>query len=113
MVKTFSLPSAWRGRVNDVVVVDRVAVVSAVLIFVLGGAVADVMVDDNVVEEVTTDAAVDDVVFVDFVVDEMVLVDIVEVVGWNFLTLVDSSSLSSSPNLFTSFSCVFGCGNIS
>ena len=58
-------------------VVDRV---SAVLIFVLGGAVADVMVDDNVVDEVTTDAAVDDVVFVDFVVDEMVFVDVVEVV---------------------------------
>ena len=58
-------------------VVDRV---SAVLIFVLGGAVADVMVDDNVVDEVTTDAAVDDVVFVDFVVDEMVFVGVVEVV---------------------------------
>ena len=61
-------------------VVDGVAEVSAVLIFVLGGAVADVMVDDNVVDEVTTDAAVDDVVFVDFVVDEMVFVDVVEVV---------------------------------
>ena len=53
---------------------------SAVLIFVLGGAVADVMVDDNVVDEVTTDAAVDDVIFVDFVVDEMVFVDVIEVV---------------------------------
>ena len=61
-------------------VVDRVARVSAVLIFVLGGAVADVMVDDNVVDEVTTDAAVDDVIFVDFVVDEMVFVDVIEVV---------------------------------
>ena len=61
-------------------IVDGVAEVSAVLIFILGGAVADVMVDDNVVDEVTTDAAVDDVVFVDFVVDEMVFVDIVEVV---------------------------------
>ena len=55
-------------------VVDRVSRVSAVLIFVLGGTVADVMVDDNVVDEVTTDAAVDDVVFVDFVADEMVFV---------------------------------------
>jgi len=54
--------------------------VSAVLIFVLGGAVADVMVDDNLVDEVTTDAAVDDVVFLDFVVDELVFVDVVEVV---------------------------------
>ena len=53
---------------------------SAVLIFVLGGAVADVMVDDLVVDEVTTDAAVDDVIFVDFVVDEMVFVDVIEVV---------------------------------
>ena len=61
-------------------VVDRVSRVSAVLIFVLGGTVADVMVDDNVVDEVTTDAAVDDVVFVDFVVDEMVFVGVVEVV---------------------------------
>ena len=61
-------------------VVHRVAGVSAVLIFVLGGAVADVMIDDNVVDEVTTDAAVDDVIFVDFVVDEMVFVDVIEVV---------------------------------
>ena len=61
-------------------VVDGVAEVSVVLIFVLGGVVADVMVDDSVVDEVTTDAAVDDVVFVDFVVDEMVFVDVVEVV---------------------------------
>ena len=53
---------------------------SAVLIFVLGGAVADVMVDDNVVDEVTTDAAVDDVIFVDFMVDEMVFVDVIDVV---------------------------------
>ena len=44
-----------------------------VLIFVLGGVVADVMADDNVVDGLTTDAAVDDVVFVDLVVDEMVL----------------------------------------
>ena len=65
------------GRVNDVGVVDGVA---AVLIFMLGGAVDVVMVDDNVMDEVTTDAAVDDVVFVDFVVDEMVFVDVVEVV---------------------------------
>ena len=57
-------------------VVHRVARVSAVLIFVLGGAVTDVMVDVNVVDEVTTDAAVDDVIFVDFVVDEMVFVDV-------------------------------------
>ena len=40
-----------------------------VLIFVLGGVVADVMADDNVVDELTTDAAVDDVVFLDFVAD--------------------------------------------
>ena len=53
---------------------------SVVLIFVLGGVVADVMADDNVVDELTTDAAVDDVVFLDFVADEMVFVDIVEVV---------------------------------
>ena len=30
---------------------------------------ADVMADDNVVDELTTDAAVDDVVFLDFVAD--------------------------------------------
>ena len=53
---------------------------SAVLIFVLGGVVADVMADGKVVDEVTTDAAVDDVVFLDFVADEMVFVDVVEVV---------------------------------
>ena len=80
MVETFSLPSAWRGTVNDVGVVDRVVEVSAVLIFVLGGVVADVMADGKVVDEVTTDAAVDDVVFLDFVADEMVFVDVVEVV---------------------------------
>ena len=61
-------------------VVDGVAEVSAVLIFVLGGAVADVMVDDNVVDEVTTDAAVDDVVFLNCVADEVVFVEVVEVV---------------------------------
>ena len=80
MLKTFSLPSAWRGRVNNVVVVDGMAEVSALLIFILRGAVDTVMVDGNVVDEVTTDAAVDDVVFVDFVVDEMVFVDVIEVV---------------------------------
>ena len=51
-----------------------------VLIFMLGGVVADVMADDNAVDELTTDAAVDDVVFLDFVADEMVFVDVVEVV---------------------------------
>ena len=61
-------------------VVDGVAEVSAVLTFILGGAVDVVMVDDNVMDEVTADAAVDDVAFVDFVVDEMVFVDVVEVV---------------------------------
>ena len=61
-------------------VVHKVAGVSVVLIFVLGGGVADVMVGDNVVDEVTTDAAVDDVIFVDFVVDEMVFVVVIEVV---------------------------------
>ena len=61
-------------------VVDGVAEVSVVLIFLLGGVVADVMGDDSVVDEVTTDAAVDDVVFLDFVVDEMVFVDVVKVV---------------------------------
>ena len=80
MLKTFFLPSAWRGRVNNVVVVDGMAEVSALLIFILRGAVDTVMVDGNVVDEVTTDAAVDDVVFVDFVVDEMVFVDVIEVV---------------------------------
>ena len=49
------------------------------MIFMLGGAVDVVMVDDNVMDEVTTDAAVDGVVFFDFVVDEMVFNDVVEV----------------------------------
>ena len=57
-------------------VVDGVAEV----IFVLGEAVTDVMVDDNVVDEVTTDAAVDDVVIGVFEIDQMVFVDVVEVV---------------------------------
>ena len=61
-------------------VVDGVAELSALLIFILREAVDAVVVDDNVVDEVTTDAAVDDVVFVDFVVDEMVFVGVVKVV---------------------------------
>ena len=69
MVKTCSLPSVCRGRVNEVVAVDGV-------VDILGGVVTDVMVEDNVVD----DAAVDDVVFGVLEFDEMVFVDVVEVV---------------------------------
>ena len=69
MVKTYSLPSVCRGRVNEVVAVDGV-------VDILGGVVTDVMVEDNVVDG----AAVDDVVFGVLEFDEMVFVVVVEVV---------------------------------